>query len=694
MILTVHAGDQGCLTAFYPAAAGGCGLGADGGVVEYQPRRRQQFREVAGVDPHLSVLVEIDTVAAEHLNRFRRSAVAKHIEISEVEFQDEAGAGQAEAGKVAFFVGEGDAHLDDLERVHIGLDEGVALVRVEEAVMAKRAVDDVGEFGVHGGEREPLGVFTDEIELRLQIVRPYPPDADLFLLRRRHRRLNSDQWRMDGCCRKLRPIGTTLTHKGCGVRRSKRVIFIFIGGEFFRGAVLGVILCLQTLHRRNEQNSTGSHLITLVIDVLSPAHIPLAYLPHADLLIAHLPLTCYEDIAHLIASEGVLNQSYDFSFYCFHWSKLCKFSSNEPPLSRLLATPEPQVGQVATTRRIEASSQGTHGATPPAFAGTLPVLFLIRINLCVLSSLSPISVACSRAPDAPTMHLSVILSPSLRLRPRCSVGNSAPEKGFRRRADRTFHSPLPDEDFGPVRKFKMSDFAVCDRVSVGLQGRSDEVIFEATVRDSSSPLNNSRVVLRELTSLQAKRRGRRALEVLKKLVRRQLMYHSYAMQVHGYVSPSTSEEGDHFILVHGVRFTNPVMRDPIGSPDRTGPRSPHSQPISQEAPSCSHNGSIVGPYQGSYSLRHWLQLSDWFPTLEATLALDEEWVKRIGDDTTGGPDVTRQLRLIRMIMRDLLIGVNYLHSHGLAHTELRLENVHICPVDRHIKLGAWDAYIF
>lgn len=31
--------------------------------------------------------------------------------------------------------------------------------------------------------------------------------------------------------------------------------------------------------------------------------------------------------------------------------------------------------------------------------------------------------------------------------------------------------------------------------------------------------------------------------------------------------------------------------------------------------------------------------------------------------------------------------VNYLHSHGLAHTELRLENLHICPVDRHIKVS-------
>ncbi|VAH62215.1 unnamed protein product [Triticum turgidum subsp. durum] len=160
----------------------------------------------------------------------------------------------------------------------------------------------------------------------------------------------------------------------------------------------------------------------------------------------------------------------------------------------------------------------------------------------------------------------------------------------------------------------MADFTVADRVSVGLHGRSDEMIFEATVRDPSSELYGSTVVLRQLTSSQAKRRGRRALEVLKKLARRQMMYHSYAMQVHGYVTPSKAmEEGDSpLVLVHG--------------------------------------------YHGSYSLRHWLQLSDWLPTLEATLALDEE-------------------------------QVNYLHSHGMAHTELRLENVHVSPVDKHVKVG-------
>jgi len=100
----------------------------------------------------------------------------------------------------------------------------------------------------------------------------------------------------------------------------------------------------------------------------------------------------------------------------------------------------------------------------------------------------------------------------------------------------------------------MDDFAVADRVSVGLHGRSDEMIFEATVRDPSSELYGSTVVLRQLKSSQAKRRGRRALEVLTKLARRQMMYHSYALQVHGYIAPGNAVEQEDvpFVLVHGV----------------------------------------------------------------------------------------------------------------------------------------------
>ncbi|THU62587.1 hypothetical protein C4D60_Mb01t06680 [Musa balbisiana] len=261
-----------------------------------------------------------------------------------------------------------------------------------------------------------------------------------------------------------------------------------------------------------------------------------------------------------------------------------------------------------------------------------------------------------------------------------------------------------EEEVGPVVKFKMSHFIVSDHVSVGLQGRSDEVIYEATVRDPNSPLYNSRVVLRQLTSVQAKRRGRRALEVgladlvqnnridfvqllalcvwiihlkalilmvlvifqvLKRLARRKLMYHSYAMQVYGYVSPSNIGDDVPFTLVHGLSAGEAALE--IGN--------------------LTTQAVFFLQYHGSYSLRHWLQLSDWFPTLEATLALDEECLRRVGDDSTGGPAVTRQLRLTRILMRDLLIGVNYLHSHGLAHTELRLENVHISPVDKHVKIG-------
>ncbi|XP_019416802.1 PREDICTED: probable plastid-lipid-associated protein 14, chloroplastic isoform X1 [Lupinus angustifolius] len=200
-----------------------------------------------------------------------------------------------------------------------------------------------------------------------------------------------------------------------------------------------------------------------------------------------------------------------------------------------------------------------------------------------------------------------------------------------------------EEELDHVVRFKMSDFNILGFVSIGLGGRADEVVYEAKVKDRGSPLYNTRVVLRQLSSVQAQRRGKRAIEVLKKLVRRKLLYHSYSMQVHGYISLPASGGSGSFILVHG--------------------------------------------YHGSFSLRHWLQQSDWLPTLEATLALDEESVRKVGEDTTGGPAVSRQLRLIRILMRDLLIGVNYLHSHGLAHTELRLENVHISPVDRHIKVG-------
>ncbi|XP_039053440.1 probable plastid-lipid-associated protein 14, chloroplastic [Hibiscus syriacus] len=70
----------------------------------------------------------------------------------------------------------------------------------------------------------------------------------------------------------------------------------------------------------------------------------------------------------------------------------------------------------------------------------------------------------------------------------------------------------------------------------------------------------------------------------------------------------------------------------------------------------SHSSlTLVHGYHYSFSLRHWLQQPNWLPTLEATLALDEESVRRVGDDSVGGPSFSRQLRLIKILMRDLTV---------------------------------------
>nr|XP_025885719.1 probable plastid-lipid-associated protein 14, chloroplastic isoform X3 [Solanum lycopersicum] len=169
-----------------------------------------------------------------------------------------------------------------------------------------------------------------------------------------------------------------------------------------------------------------------------------------------------------------------------------------------------------------------------------------------------------------------------RLEVNCSLPNTMSPLESEEDAATLSSSDSLEDEFSHVTKFKMSDFKIRNRVSIGLGGRGDEIVFEAMVNDPHSPLYKTRVVLRQLISPRAKRRGHRAIEVLKRLGRRKLMYHSYSMQVHGYICSSMIDENSSFTLVHGV---------------------------------------------------------------------------------------------------------NYVHSHGLAHTELRLENLHISAVDKHIKVG-------
>ncbi|KAJ6868117.1 hypothetical protein NC651_033229 [Populus alba x Populus x berolinensis] len=168
------------------------------------------------------------------------------------------------------------------------------------------------------------------------------------------------------------------------------------------------------------------------------------------------------------------------------------------------------------------------------------------------------------------------------------------------------------------------------------EGDADEVVFEAIVKDSNSPLYNIKVVLRKLVSTQAKRRGMRAMEVLKKLVRRKLMYHSYSMQFHGYISSPSSGRGS-FTLAHWVCSVSVTPLLEIFCFYWTNLHFSACCVWMQFFP--CFNFSIY-----------------WLPTLEANLALDEESVRRVGDDTVGGPAVSRQLRITCILMRDLLIG--------------------------------------
>ncbi|XP_031251359.1 probable plastid-lipid-associated protein 14, chloroplastic isoform X2 [Pistacia vera] len=52
---------------------------------------------------------------------------------------------------------------------------------------------------------------------------------------------------------------------------------------------------------------------------------------------------------------------------------------------------------------------------------------------------------------------------------------------------------MEEEESGHVMRFKMSDFKILDRVSLRLVRRVDEVVFEAIVNDSNSPLYHQRV---------------------------------------------------------------------------------------------------------------------------------------------------------------------------------------------------------
>ncbi|GAQ92235.1 Protein kinase [Klebsormidium nitens] len=199
-----------------------------------------------------------------------------------------------------------------------------------------------------------------------------------------------------------------------------------------------------------------------------------------------------------------------------------------------------------------------------------------------------------------------------------------------------------DKEGFSCEQFCEDDFDIHPSVSIGLGGRSDEALFEATVQKEGSSLRGRRVVLRQLIGKRAERWGRRALEVWQRVrAGRQHGLHPYMAAVHGFIPAGGKERP--LVLVHA--------------------------------------------FYGSYSLHQWLLCPDWLQRLEARLSLDpEEARRRLGDATTGGAQVSRQQRVIKMLLRDALIGVNYLHQRGLAHTTVTLRTVFLSAADKRLKL--------
>ena len=133
------------------------------GVVADQTGRHHQFCEPERVNPKVTILLKINALATQQLDRVVGVSVTRDVEISEVEFPDE-GVGGAEGGKVSGVVGKGKADLNQVEAVDVGFEYGVVrdgLAVAEGGVAGVGTHDDTGELGVHRDERERIDDGSD-----------------------------------------------------------------------------------------------------------------------------------------------------------------------------------------------------------------------------------------------------------------------------------------------------------------------------------------------------------------------------------------------------------------------------------------------------------------------------------------------------------------------------------------------------
>jgi len=145
------------------------------GIVEHDAGGHEELCEPSRIDAALGVAAEVDAAATEQLDGVGGEDVARVVELAEVELPDAAAAASTEGRQLAARPGEGEAELDEVQHVNVGLEGGVVVVGGG-AEGADGPADDARELRVHRDERELVDDVADQRELLLQVVRPHLPD--------------------------------------------------------------------------------------------------------------------------------------------------------------------------------------------------------------------------------------------------------------------------------------------------------------------------------------------------------------------------------------------------------------------------------------------------------------------------------------------------------------------------------------
>ncbi|KAH1222368.1 hypothetical protein GmHk_12G035545 [Glycine max] len=149
-------------------------------VVADESRGHHEFGEQVGVDALRRVAAEVDSLAAEEIDGVRRVGVTLHVEVTEVEFPDEA-VGGSEVGEISVGIRESETDLDQVKCINVGLEKAVVDGRWEVGFCGVYSVgteNDAGEFGVHGNERVIIDDLTNQLEFGFEVGCPDLADQD------------------------------------------------------------------------------------------------------------------------------------------------------------------------------------------------------------------------------------------------------------------------------------------------------------------------------------------------------------------------------------------------------------------------------------------------------------------------------------------------------------------------------------